>query len=139
MLSLIAGLPPYLELLVLIGAAVGAFLVLRKTIYNPIKGFLDEVSAGMRSLNGYDEVTDPGTGTVLKEATPALAKRVEAVENAVLLLTDIQAKHMELEQKFLDHISWSEGWVAAIEAHRTTQDARLEALEARITDVQPGP
>lgn len=86
-----------LEVVALAGAAVGASLTVYRFVIRPVLAWGHKVNSGMDTLLGYPPVLDPGSGRVLKAATPALAQRVEAVEEATLLLAQVLARLEALE------------------------------------------
>jgi hypothetical protein len=98
-----------------LAALAGALAALHKLVWKPIKGVFTKWNSAMDTLVGYPAVTDPGSGTILKPATPPLAKRVESVEQAVVMLTQI-------DKTLTEHISWSEEWTASV-------NERLSILE----------
>ncbi len=70
-----------------LAALITAVTVIWKKVLKPIIAWFKKINRGMDSLLGYPEVLDRD-GSVLKEETPMLAKRVRAVEEAVLALTE---------------------------------------------------
>lgn len=131
MLDLITQVPGWMELVILLAAFIGAVIAIKKTVYNPIKQFNAKVNAGMDTLLGYPAVHDPGSGRQLKAATPALALRVETLEDAMHKLIDNQERLLSvterlqsLEEWRINHIQWSEEMVK--EVHEASQQWQKE-------------
>jgi hypothetical protein len=78
----LSGLPAWLELIVLLGAALGAVITIKKYVWTPIKAFNTKINRGMDTLLGYSPVLDPATGREIQAATPPLANRVYELEKA---------------------------------------------------------
>lgn len=117
---------------VLLGSGVTALGVLWKFVIKPVARFTKRINSGMDTLLGYPEVTDPGSGTVLKAPTPPLAHRVEKVEQAVLLLTETNERILKLEQLHKEHVAWSEGWKSGIDS-RVTAIEQQNGIQIHVT------
>jgi hypothetical protein len=81
-LAFLSGLPAWLELIVLLGAALGAVVTIKKYVWKPIRRFNTKINRGMDTLLGYSPVLDPATGREIQAATPPLANRVYELEKA---------------------------------------------------------
>ena len=75
-------LPKWLNLIIMLGGAAAVIFGLWKSVIKPAKGLYNKVNSGMDTLLGYPPVLDPGSGKELKPATPALALRVDNLEEA---------------------------------------------------------
>lgn len=135
MWSWISGLPGALEYLVLIASAVVAVITIYKFAVKPVLAWGKKVNSGMDTLLGYPAVTDPGSGKELKPPTPALALRVDSLEDAMHRLLDLQegqvgfnARLLELELWRKEHAEWSEQWVKEIQDSNTTWQKEHETL-----------
>ena len=106
MLSLIPHVPAFLEFIILLAAAVGGFIALKKSVYNPIKKFSNRVNSGMDTLLGYPAVHDPGSGKELKPPTPPLALRVDTLEEAMNRLLALQEKQVGFNERLLNLEQW---------------------------------
>lgn len=141
MLDWFDGIPPALEGVCLVAAAVAAVIALYRTVYCPIRRHFRRVNAGMDTLLGYPEVTDPGSGRVIQDATPPLALRVYDLEQTNSKMADALAT-LALNQQRLTKLeaAWEERerlgrqiveeWMEWRTAHE--EEARVR--EARIAE-----
>lgn len=74
-----------------------------------------KLEAGMDSLLGYGPVLDPATGTVLKQATPSMAVRVDTIEDAIktmaetqLVMAELTVRMNHMEEWRGQHETWSQ-------------------------------
>jgi hypothetical protein len=89
-----------------------------------VRRFKRKLEAGMDSLLGYPAITDPSTGTILKEATPSLAIRVDKIETAILSLAETNAQIVQLNVRMTDIEHWREthqAWSDSIHPHQPPQ------------------
>lgn len=106
MIALITTFPSvsaWLTFLVLVASALGAAVLIWKTILKHIVGFFKDGRRAFVSINGYDAVTDPATGEIIQEATPALAKRVRKLEDVVIDLADVASRLTKIESWITNH------------------------------------
>ena len=135
LLDLVLALPTLGKFLVAFAAALAAFLLIRKVVIKPVMAFVNRIYSGMDTLLGYPAVMDPGSGKELKPPTPALALRVDTLEEAMNKLIDQQEKMLGINERLLnleawrkEHAEWSEQWVREIQDTNTTWQKEHEAL-----------
>lgn len=127
-----SGVPPVLELAVLVASAVAALFALYKTVYTPIRHHFNRVNAGMDTLLGYPAVKDPGSGREIQAATPPLAARVYDLEetnkqmaSALGVLADNQQRILDLEAEWAERKRTGQRIVDDFTAWREQVDAAL--------------
>jgi|SRR6478735_6061948 len=97
MMGLIASLPMLAQIIIVTAAVVTAIGVIYKFVWKPIKSVFEKWNSAMDSLVGYPAIHDR-SGTQLKAATPALANRVESLEEAFTIMANTQSKLLDLER-----------------------------------------
>ncbi len=92
-----------------------ALSVIYHKIVRPMKLFFSRLDRSLASLQGYDEIRDP-EGNVLKPATLPLASRVTSIETTLEKLTQIFDRIVSLEERYAEHLAWSDEWTNKAEA-----------------------
>lgn len=142
MRELLNHLPLWGNALVGTAAALAAFMLIRKVIIKPVMAFVNRINSGMDTLLGYGAVLDPGSGKQLKPPTPALALRVDTLEEAMNRLIDQQEKMLdingrllELEQWRKDHEVWSEEQMRQLHEADIAWKKEHEAMHVLAHDI----
>lgn len=112
MTAFISGIPEALTFVVLLAAAVGAVYTLWRQVIKPTLQFAAKVNSGMDALLGYPEVLDPGSGDQLKAATPPMAQRVAALEDAFNRILDLQESQLGLVERLTSLEQWKSAHTA---------------------------
>lgn len=138
--------PAALDLLIAVGGSLAALGIIYRFAWKPIRAGLAKANQAADSMLGYPEVVDPGTGRVIQQATPPMAHRVyaleeantktahalEAVAEALTLVTDLQRRFEDHERQshlwWREHEEWAQNWIKDHEA------LHLLSAEARAAD-----
>lgn len=138
------GIPPVLEIIILIAAAVGAVYTLHKTVWKPLKHVYQRWNSGMDTLLGYDAVKDPGTGKEIQPRTLPLAHRVweleqtnKKVAEALEVLAQNQTIVVDLQNKWDEREKTGNAiiaeWTAWRDAHELeTQERHQQVMEWEV-------
>lgn len=134
MFDWISHVPPVLEFIILVAAAVAALFALHKTVLKPLKKVYNKWDKAMDLLVGYPAIHDRN-GKELKPPTPPLAHRVDALEEAMHRLIDINESMLSINERVLAleewqkvHAEWSEQWVNSIQEENRTWQKEHEAM-----------
>lgn len=152
MIDRLDGVPPLLEVFLLVVTAAGAAWGAWLAIYKPLSRHFDRVNAGMDTLLGYPAVKDPGSGREIQPATPPLAARVYDLEETnkkmadaleVLAANQHQLLHIQAEleerkrigdQLIADWTLWREGVDHRLQTWVLEQDQLAKAIRENVED-----
>jgi hypothetical protein len=140
-LAFFSGAPAWLELIVLLGAALGALVTIKKYVWKPIKEFNTKVNRGMDTLLGYAPVLDPATGREIQAQTPPLANRVYGLEVAHAKIADALETFAKTHETVVDlQQRWEEREVIGMQIIQEWTDWRdmhekeAQQREARLAE-----
>jgi len=128
--------PAVLDIIVLVGAAVLAWVTIKKYIVKPIGSKFKKVDRAIDSVLGYPAIVDKGTGREIQPATPSMAERVKDLEDAHIRIANAMESMAKTQQEMLvvsqkvvdlsirfdaheqeshkwqqDHEAWTRNWI----------------------------